>query len=98
MASFDLVFSSLALHYVRDFAGVCRNVARMLVPGGSFVFSVEHPVFTARAEQEWWTAMPTATACIGRSTATRTKASGARTGWRLMSSSITGPLRPRSTR
>ena len=55
MASFDVAFSSLALHYVHDFAAVCRNVARMLVSGGSFVFSVEHPVFTARAEQAWWT-------------------------------------------
>jgi len=54
--SFELVLSSLALHYVADIAPVFANVARLLVPGGAFVFSIEHPVFTARAEQEWWTA------------------------------------------
>ncbi|HMR29662.1 MAG TPA: class I SAM-dependent methyltransferase [Geminicoccaceae bacterium] len=52
--SFDLVLSSLALHYVEHFDPVCRRVAECLVAGGSFVLSVEHPVFTARAEQDWW--------------------------------------------
>ena len=51
--SFDLVISSLALHYVQDFAAVARNVRRMLAPGGSFVFSVEHPIFTAEGSQDW---------------------------------------------
>ena len=52
-ASVDVVISSLALHYVEDFAAVAQNVARMLVPGGAFVFSVEHPVFTAEGSQDW---------------------------------------------
>lgn len=52
--SFDVVLSSLALHYVERFDPVCRWVYRALADGGSFVLSVEHPVFTARAEQEWW--------------------------------------------
>lgn len=51
--AFDLVTSSLALHYVRDFASVVDRVREALVPGGRFVFSVEHPMVTARAEQEW---------------------------------------------
>jgi 2-polyprenyl-3-methyl-5-hydroxy-6-metoxy-1,4-benzoquinol methylase len=51
---FDVVLSSLALHYVERFDLVCRNVHYCLVPGGSFVFSVEHPVFTALAAQEWY--------------------------------------------
>ena len=55
-ASFDLVLSSLALHYVADFVPVFAKVQRLLVPGGAFVFSIEHPVFTARPEQDWWTA------------------------------------------
>src|SRR5699024_9865943 len=25
-----------------------------LIPGGSFVFSVEHPIFTSRSEQDWY--------------------------------------------
>ncbi|MFI6827079.1 class I SAM-dependent methyltransferase [Kribbella sp. NPDC050241] len=43
----DLVVSSMALHYVEDFADLVARVARWLTPGGSFVFSVEHPVMTA---------------------------------------------------
>lgn len=51
--AFDLVLSSLALHYVADYAEVCARVRRCLAPGGAFVFSVEHPVFTARGDQQW---------------------------------------------
>ena len=46
-ASFDLVVSSLALHYVERFDQVCANVKSWLVSGGAFVFSVEHPMVTA---------------------------------------------------
>jgi SAM-dependent methyltransferase len=51
---FDVVLSSLALHYVEHFDLVCRNVHYCLVAGGSFVFSVEHPIFTALAAQDWY--------------------------------------------
>ncbi|NBD26932.1 class I SAM-dependent methyltransferase [Paenibacillus glycinis] len=51
--AFDVVISSLALHYIERFDIVCREVHRLLAPGGSFAFSVEHPVFTARAAQDW---------------------------------------------
>src|SRR6266513_2564827 len=51
---FDVVFSSLALHYVERFDIVCQKVHHCLVPGGTFVLSVEHPVFTARASQDWY--------------------------------------------
>ena len=46
-ASFDLVVSSLALHYVADHAALVRKVARWLKPGRRFVYSVEHPTKTA---------------------------------------------------
>lgn len=46
-SSCDLVVSSLALHYVLDYEGVIKRVARWLRPGGSLVFSVEHPIATA---------------------------------------------------
>lgn len=52
--SFDIVISSLALHYVESFDSVCRKVSALLDDGGSFVFSVEHPVFTAYGSQSWW--------------------------------------------
>lgn len=51
-ASFDLVASSLALHYVEDYAAVAARVFDWLSPGGAFVFSVEHPMCTA-APQGW---------------------------------------------
>lgn len=53
-ASFDVVLSSLALHYVRDFEPLMRGVACWLAPGGTLVFSVEHPVFTAAGSQDWF--------------------------------------------
>lgn len=52
-AGFDIVLSSLALHYTADFGAVARNVCRMLAPGGTFIFSVEHPIFTAEGSQDW---------------------------------------------
>jgi SAM-dependent methyltransferase len=45
---FDVVFSSLALHYVEDFNKLCREVAGLLPIGGYFVFSQESPLNTAR--------------------------------------------------
>ena len=51
--AFDVVISSLALHYIDDFAAVCRGVNRCLRPGGTFVFSAEHPIFTAYGSQDW---------------------------------------------
>jgi SAM-dependent methyltransferase len=52
-ASFDLVVSTLALHYIEDYNLIVRRVASGLVPGGRFVFSVEHPIFSARAAANW---------------------------------------------
>lgn len=51
---FDVVISSLALHYTEHFDIVCQKVHHCLVPGGTFVLSVEHPVFTALAAQDWY--------------------------------------------
>lgn len=44
--TFDVVISSLALHYVDDFSGVAENVYRLLSDGGIFLFSQEHPLAT----------------------------------------------------
>lgn len=52
--SFDIVFSSLAFHYVKEFGPLVRHIGDWLIPGGSFVFSVEHPVFTAHGPQDWY--------------------------------------------
>ncbi|NIK75247.1 SAM-dependent methyltransferase [Paenibacillus castaneae] len=50
---FDVVISSLALHYVEHFHIICRKIYEYLVPGGTFVLSVEHPVFTSIPAQDW---------------------------------------------
>lgn len=52
--SFDVVLSSLALHYIESFESICRKIAHWLVAGGYFVFSVEHPIFTAEGKQDWF--------------------------------------------
>jgi 2-polyprenyl-3-methyl-5-hydroxy-6-metoxy-1,4-benzoquinol methylase len=49
---FDLVVSSLAFHYVADYAGLTRRIAGWLTPGGVLVFSTEHPFYTARAAED----------------------------------------------
>ncbi|MCI9273880.1 MAG: class I SAM-dependent methyltransferase [Clostridiales bacterium] len=52
--SFDIVLSSLALHYISSFDPVVKKVNTYLKPGGSFVFSVEHPIFTSYGPQDWY--------------------------------------------
>lgn len=52
--SFDIVLSSLAFHYLESFEEIAQKVYRWLTPGGDFVFSVEHPVFTAYGSQDWY--------------------------------------------
>ena len=51
--SFDLAFSSLALHYVANLQRVFESVYRALIPGSCFVFSTEHPIYTAPRHPEW---------------------------------------------
>ena len=53
-ARFDLVVSSLAFHYVDDYAGLIRRIAGWLAPGGVLVYSTEHPIFTARLPDGGW--------------------------------------------
>ncbi|KAI3396369.1 hypothetical protein diail_12259 [Diaporthe ilicicola] len=45
--TYDLVFCGLALHYVKNLGGLMRQVHSSLVPGGLFVYSIEHPFLTA---------------------------------------------------
>ncbi|HET7341182.1 MAG TPA: class I SAM-dependent methyltransferase [Methylomirabilota bacterium] len=66
-ARFDVVVSSLALHYVADYAGLVRRVAGWLTAGGALVYSIEHPIYTARLPHHGWVTDP----------------AGARTGWSL---------------
>lgn len=52
-SAWDCVVSNLALHYLSDLDAVFANVYRTLVPGGTFLFNIEHPVFTAGVGQDW---------------------------------------------
>lgn len=52
--SFDVVISSLAFHYIESFSQLVDKAAHCLVSGGDFVFSVEHPIFTASGTQDWY--------------------------------------------
>ena len=53
-ARFDLIVSSLALHYVEDLHATMRKIAGWLDSNGTLVFSTEHPVMTAHKEQAAW--------------------------------------------
>lgn len=52
-ASFDLAYSSLALHYIKDLPGLFASVHAALKPGSHFVFSIEHPIFMAPRNPGW---------------------------------------------
>lgn len=44
---FDLVFSSLAFHYVEDFNKLIKDISNLLNNNGVLLFSQEHPTVTA---------------------------------------------------
>lgn len=52
-AEFDVIFSSLTLHYIRDFGRLTRNIRQALKVGGDLVFTIEHPIFMAAAHPHW---------------------------------------------
>lgn len=52
-AGFDFAYSALAFHYVRDFTRLTGMIHQALVPGASFVFTIEHPIYMAAAHPHW---------------------------------------------
>lgn len=52
--SFDVVLSSLTFHYIESFDSIVKNVFDWLENDGDFIFSVEHPIFTAYGTQDWY--------------------------------------------
>lgn len=52
--SFDIVISSLTFHYIASFESIVQKVYDCLKENGDFVFSVEHPIFTAYGTQDWY--------------------------------------------
>ena len=51
--TFDVAFSSLALHYVEDFGRLVGQVFQSLASRGQFVFSIEHPIYMASMRAGW---------------------------------------------
>ena len=52
-ARYDVVYSSLAFHYLTKLDVLMAQIAAALVAGGKLVFSVEHPMFTAPQAPGW---------------------------------------------
>ncbi|WXR60970.1 class I SAM-dependent methyltransferase [Peptostreptococcaceae bacterium AGR-M142] len=52
--SFDIVISSLTFHYIKSFEDILKKINKCLSVGGDFIFSVEHPIFTAQGSQDWY--------------------------------------------
>lgn len=46
-ASFDLLISSLAIHYLADWTTALKEAKRVLVDGGRYIFSCGHPIDSA---------------------------------------------------
>lgn len=51
---FDLIISSLAVHYIEDYSKLIVKVRNLLNKHGKFIFSTEHPIATARKELNNW--------------------------------------------
>lgn len=53
--AFDLAYSSLAFHYIADFARLTAMVFRALTAGSQLVFTIEHPIYMASMQANWLT-------------------------------------------
>ncbi|KAJ8096615.1 S-adenosyl-L-methionine-dependent methyltransferase [Lipomyces tetrasporus] len=51
--SFDLVYSSLAFHYLVDLRRLFGHIYNTLTPQGRFVYSVEHPTNSSPSNPSW---------------------------------------------
>lgn len=81
--SFDVVLSSLALHYVRDLDVAFARIFAVLKAGGDFIFPSSIPFLRRWKNRTGFTARM-AKSCTGHSTTTRTRACATPTGWQTM--------------
>lgn len=51
---FDVIVSCLAIHYIEDFKKLFADVYDLLNECGEFVFSMEHPMYTASKFPQQW--------------------------------------------
>lgn len=52
---FDVIISSLALHYIENFTEVVKNIYKLLCDDGIFIFSQENPLCTCHSGGNRWT-------------------------------------------
>lgn len=52
---FDIIFSSLAFHYIEDFGSLLKKINNLLNNDGILLFSQEHPIITAPKGGPIWT-------------------------------------------
>ncbi|QHB32975.1 class I SAM-dependent methyltransferase [Yersinia canariae] len=50
---YHLAYSSLALHYIKALPELLTTIYNALLPGGNFIFSAEHPIYTAPKQPGW---------------------------------------------
>ena len=51
---FDIVYSSMTMHYIVDFGEAAKKAYDVLNDKGVFLFSQEHPLLTAYATEQLW--------------------------------------------
>ena len=51
-ASFDFIYSSLALHYIKDWTPMLQRMHAILKPGGEILASIHHPLRSAMEQKK----------------------------------------------
>lgn len=54
-AAFDLAYSALTFHYIKDFHRLVQMLHQALAPSGRLAFTIEHPIFMAATNPNWIT-------------------------------------------
>lgn len=62
---FDVVVSCLAIHYIENFEKLFADVYGLLNVGGEFIFSMEHPMYTASKFTQQWITDPDSNIATG---------------------------------
>lgn len=51
---FDIIVSCLAIHYIENIEQLFNNISNLLYVKGEFIFSMEHPIYTASKYPQQW--------------------------------------------
>lgn len=52
---FDIIISSLAVHYIKDFNKLLKDIYKLLIAEGILIFSQENPINTCFSSGQRWT-------------------------------------------